>query len=226
MRASPDQGCTRAPLLALHDRHSTASGPSSAPPAATGTTWSAVRSAEAWPSRPHPGHHGPRSCTHASTTAARRSRSARLYPGLGVEGLALANSAAHDGHRRALVVAQHAGPSGVPRHSLSGTAAPSRSGGGQGRHHARVISIRDALSTGPATEAVAHARDHADTHPLVQAHTAAAVRRGGAVPRLMAQTWRRTWALVVCHDLGLDTLPRAQLAEVERWAEDPRSVVA
>ena len=66
------------PLAALHPRHSTRNGPSSGPPAATGVTWSAVRSADGCAGRCQPGHHGPYALIHSATTRARRVRSAEV----------------------------------------------------------------------------------------------------------------------------------------------------
>jgi hypothetical protein len=62
-----------APFRELHERHST---PSSLPPRAAATTWSAVRSVAGCGSHCQPGHQSPYRARHAATTAARRSRSA------------------------------------------------------------------------------------------------------------------------------------------------------
>jgi hypothetical protein len=69
----------RAPRVLLHRLHSTRSDPDSMPPAATGTTWSAVRSELGCGSRPQPGHTSPCCARHSATAAARRSRSAAVY---------------------------------------------------------------------------------------------------------------------------------------------------
>lgn len=63
----------------LHDLHSTPSSPASAPPAATGVMWSAVRSVLGWGGRLHPGHQSPLMVRCAATTARRRAVS-RLVP--------------------------------------------------------------------------------------------------------------------------------------------------
>jgi hypothetical protein len=68
-----------APRALLHRRHSTRNGPPSTPPAATGTTWSAVRSVLGCGSRCQPGHQSPYVRRHWSTAAARRRLWAAVY---------------------------------------------------------------------------------------------------------------------------------------------------
>lgn len=63
----------------LHGLHSTPSSPASAPPAATGVMWSAVRSVLGWGGRLQPGHQSPLMVRCAATTARRRTVS-RLVP--------------------------------------------------------------------------------------------------------------------------------------------------
>lgn len=66
---------SRAPLRELHDRQSTDKRPLGAPPAAIGTTWSAVRSVATCGARPNPGQTLPYLRRHTSTTVLRRRAS-------------------------------------------------------------------------------------------------------------------------------------------------------
>lgn len=71
----------RAPRFELHGRHKTLSGPDSAPPEATATMWSAVRSVAAWAGRRQPGHQSPYCARCWATHSARRLRSGLLRSG-------------------------------------------------------------------------------------------------------------------------------------------------
>jgi len=74
------QPAHRSRFAELYGRHRMTSGPSSVPPNATGTRWSAVRSVDrcgGWPGPP--AHTQPTRCTWARTASALRLRSAEVY---------------------------------------------------------------------------------------------------------------------------------------------------
>lgn len=79
--ATPQGAYVRFFLRELHDRQRTLSGPLSAPPAATGVMWSAVRSLLACADTRQPGHQSPNSARHSRTAEARRALSACVRSG-------------------------------------------------------------------------------------------------------------------------------------------------
>lgn len=80
-QSSTPQSLSLPPFLALHDKHNTANGPSSAPPAATGVTWSAVKGFSLvawWGSLLYPKQTFPKRLRCSLTASARLLRSRAL----------------------------------------------------------------------------------------------------------------------------------------------------